>query len=159
MAPNGDDVILSLGDSEDKLWSFSEDEDEKEVYSFGKFGQGSSLAYYCKEEWADLTRVKKNWFSRAKLWSKEYMLERAKEYKSQDSISSRVESVKNPKSDFKHILYNVGKEHSSKIQDLINKSYNADAEDGYNNVDPRFLKDLHRYNMKVFLSEVVLKRG
>jgi hypothetical protein len=87
------------------------------------------------------------------------MLEKAKDYNSQNPVLSNVESANILSGDSELKVYiSAGKEHSARFIDLIKKAYHEDI-NASGDIDPKFLKNLHRQNMKVFLSEVVSKRG
>jgi hypothetical protein len=104
------------------------------------------LTMYSSEEWKDVAAVKKDWYYKAEIWSRSFMLSGADDYVSNPSLDYDVNKI---------IL--AGKERSAKCINLTKNAWNSDMfgdllENNYpTDIDTVFLKDLNIKNIRVFV--------
>ena len=108
---------------------------------------------YHKEEWNDITGVKKDWYSKAEYLGMTWMCDGAKEYISNPSVDYDV-----------HKIIFAGKEWSAKFitetkeawdNDMIN---DLERRNQPTEIDPKFLKDLDKKNVRIFVWKVLSKK-
>jgi len=108
------------------------------------------LYMYSSEEWKDVTSVKRDWYYKAEISSRSFMLSGADYYVSDPSVDYDI-----------HKIIFQGKERSAKSINLIKNAWNSDMYGGLleNNhptdIDSVFLKDLNIKNIKVFVFKVL----
>jgi hypothetical protein len=108
------------------------------------------LSMYSPEEWKDVTAVKKDWYYKAEIWSRSFMLSGANNYVSNPSVDYDV-----------HKIIFAGKERSAKCINLTKNVWNSDMFGDLlkinhpTDIDPLFLKDLNIKNIRVFVFEVL----
>lgn len=108
---------------------------------------------YSKEEWKDVAAVKKDWYTKAEYFSISWMCDGAKDYLSNTSAEY----------DIGKIIF-AGKERSDKfITETKDAWYNDISYDLLKinqptEIDPNFLKDLSKKNIRFFVWKVLSKK-
>ena len=111
------------------------------------------LAKYSSEEWKDVVAVKRDWYYKAEIWSRSFMRSGADNYVSNPSVDYDV-----------HKIIFAAKERSAKYINITKNAYNSDMfsdllkNNHSTDIDPVFLKDLNRKNIRVFVFEVLSKK-
>lgn len=108
---------------------------------------------YSSEEWKDIAGVKKDWYSKAEYFSICWMREGTDNY------------VSNPSADYEvHKIIFAGKEWSAKFITEATEAWDNDMINGLEKrnqpteIDPNFLKDLSKKNIRFFVREVLSKK-
>jgi hypothetical protein len=108
------------------------------------------LSTYSFEEWKDVAAVKRDWYYKAEIWSRSFMLSGADNYVSNPSVDYDV-----------HKIIFAGKERSAKCINLTKNAWDSDMfgdllkKNQSTDIDTTFLKDLNRKNIRVFVFEIL----
>jgi hypothetical protein len=108
------------------------------------------LSMYSPEEWKDVTAVKKDWYYKAEILSRSFMLSGADNYVSNLSVDYDI-----------HKIIFAGKERSAKCINLTKNAWDSDMFGDLlkinhsTDINPLFLKDLNIKNIRVFVFEVL----
>jgi len=108
------------------------------------------LSMYSSEEWKDVAAVERDWYYKAEIWSRSFMCSGADSYVSNPSVDYDV-----------HKIIFAGKERSAKCINITKNVWNSDMfgdllkNNHPTDIDPLFLKDLNRKNIRVFVYEVL----
>jgi len=101
------------------------------------------IVMYSSEEWKDVLAVKRDWYYKAEILSRSFMLSGADNYVSNPSVDYDV-----------HKIIFIGKERSAICINMTKSAWDSDMFDDLkkNNhptdIDPAFLKNLNRKNIK-----------
>lgn len=111
------------------------------------------LAMYSSEEWKDVAAVKRDWYYKAEIGSRSFMLSKADNY------------ISNPFVDYDvHKIIFQGKEHSAKCINLTKNAWDSDMfgdllkNNHLTDIDSAFLKNLNIKNIRIFVFEVLSKK-
>jgi len=108
------------------------------------------LTMYSSEEWKDVAAVKKDWYYKAEIFSRNFMLSVADNYISNPSVNYDVQKI----------IF-VGKEHSAKCINMTKNAWDSDMfgdllkNNHSPDIDSVFLKDLNIKNIRVFVFKVL----
>jgi len=108
------------------------------------------LTMYSSEEWKDVGAVKKDWYYKAEIFSRSFMLSGADNYVSNPSVDYDV-----------HKIIYIGKERSAKCINLTKNAWDSDMfgdllkNNHSPDIDSIFLKDLNIKNIRVFVFKVL----
>ena len=108
------------------------------------------IAMYSSEEWKDVVAVKRDWYYKAEILSRSFMLSEADNYISNPSIDYDV-----------HKIIFQGKEYSAKCINLTKNAWDSDMfgdllkNNHSTDIDSVFLKDLNIKNIRVFVFKVL----
>ena len=109
--------------------------------------------HYSEEEWKDVAGVKKDWYTKAEYYSIYWMRDGTNSY------------ISNPSADYDiHKIIFASKERSTESITMIKKAWYDDMIyylkkiNQSPDIDPNFLKDLNKKNMRFFIKEVLSKK-
>lgn len=111
------------------------------------------IVMYSSEEWKDVLAVKRDWYYKAEILSRSFMLSEAHNYVSNPSVDYDV-----------HKIIFAGKEHSAKCINLTKNAWDSDMfgdllkNNHPTDIDPAFLKNLNSKNIRIFVLEVLSKK-